>query len=183
MSTPMAVPIAGRSRSRRSAALLLSGVLLILALVGCRSTPTVTLSPTDATRIRTEVREALLAFENAERRRDTDAILGFIDPSFYMYQDGVRVDHDAVVAQIRATMPTLRAFNTRFKAVEVHALAHDSAWTSMTFHDEIVDGHGATTLMHGPTTFVWNRGADGRWRLAYADSDHYPGLGDPGLGD
>ena len=37
----------------------------------------------------------------------------------------------------------------------------------------IIDQDGNVTEMWGPTTFLWKR-EDGKWRIAYADSDHYP---------
>lgn len=126
-----------------------------------------------STAVTAELHATLDAFLAAERARDVDALLAFLAPDFHMFQDGVRVDHDATVAQMRATLPTLQAFRPRFDDVQVIPLTRDWALSSLVFHDELVAADGTELAMWGPSTMLWRRD-DGRWRLVFADSDHYP---------
>jgi len=145
---------------------------LLLLAVGCRSSAT-GFDSEDARSVETEVLAATRAFEAAERALDVEAILGFIAPGFYMYQDGRRVGHDEVLEQIRSSLPSLRSFDARWEDVEVLVLGPDTALVSLVFRDEIVDAEGTTSRAWGPTTFLWRRLGDA-WRVAYADADHYP---------
>lgn len=130
-------------------------------------------TPDHTATVTAELRATLDAFLAAERARDVDALLAFLAPDFRMLQDGMRVDHDATVAQMRATLPTLRAFRARFDDVQVIPLTRDWALSSLVFHDEIVAADGSELAMWGPSTMLWRRDG-GRWRLVFADSDHYP---------
>lgn len=153
---------------------LLPPILLALALnaAACVPEPT-TISDDERSENERGVGAAVDAFAEAERRRDVEAILGFIAPEFYMYADGTRVDYESVTEQIRSTMPSLQRFETTWSNVEVTILARDHALVTMVFRDSVTDGDGVTTRRRGPTTFVWRlRGGD--WRIIYADADHYP---------
>ena len=112
-------------------------------------------------------------FEEAERARDAEALLAFLAPDFYMYQDGLRFDRDAIEAQVRGTMPTLQRFETEFSDIEVRVLGRNSAVVSLTFRDRVTDASGATTRQRGVTTFVWERRGE-VWLITYADADHFP---------
>jgi len=149
---------------------------LLPLLAACLAAPLACRAPAeaDAARVEAQLREALAAFEAAQRRLDAEAVIAVLAPDFTMLQDGVRVGHDATVAQIRATLPSLRALHTRFDDVEVHVLGPDTALTSMRFDDVVTDADGSTVRTWGPSTMLWRR-RDGRWRLVFADSDHYPG--------
>ena len=142
---------------------LLSIVALLLT-GGCRGS---------ADGVREQVLAELRAFEAAERTLDPAAVLAFIDPEFRMFQDGERVDYAATVAQMEATLPTLRLFEPRFEDIEIIVIGPDAALSSMTFHDVITDAQGVTTRMRGPSTMLWRR-RGGEWRIVFADSDHYP---------
>lgn len=146
-------------------------IILVLVGLGCTRSPR-TISEEERSRIESSVRAAVDGFQDAERRRDPDAILAFIEPEFYMYVDGARVDYETVAAQIRSTMPSLQRFETTWSDVEVTALARDHALVSLVFRDAVTDATGVTTRLKGPTTFVWRLRDDG-WRLIYADADHY----------
>lgn len=154
-------------------------LVVLVALVGgvACADPSVggpgALSADERAAIAAEVRDAVDAFARAERRRDTETIVGFVAPGFYMYGDGVRSDYETVTAQMRATIPTLRRFDTTWSDVEVNVLGRDHAFTSMLFQDAITDAQGVTTRLRGPSTMVWRR-IDGAWRIIYVDADHYP---------
>lgn len=111
--------------------------------------------------------------EAAERTRDPDALIVFLADDFEMLQDGRRVDRAATVAQMRATLPTLREFTPRFDDLRVIVLDRDTALSSLIFHDDLVDEKGKRLRMWGPSTMLWQRRA-GSWKMVFADSDHYP---------
>ncbi len=153
--------------------IFLASVLLILvATISC-APPPVTVTDAERATIAEEVRGRLDAFADAERRIDVEAVVSFVAPGFYMYGDGVRSEHDEVVAQMRAGLPTLQRFETTWSDIEVNVLSHDTAFTTMTFQDAITDGGGVTTRMRGPSTMVWRR-IDGEWLITFVDADHYP---------
>jgi ketosteroid isomerase-like protein len=145
--------------------------VVVLAVSACAAPAS--MSEAERARIEGDVRARVDAFQEAERRRDPDAILAFLAPDFYMYVDGARADYDTVAAQIRSTMPSLQRFETTWSDVEVRALGRDHALVSLVFRDEVTDETGLTTNLRGPTTFVW-RLECGDWRILYADADHYP---------
>ncbi len=157
-----------KSRLRAVALLCVIGAVA----AGCAADPA-PMTAADRAAIAEEVGAALDAFADAERARDLDAMLSFLDPSFYMYGDGVRVDYDTVVAGMRATIPTLQRFETTWSDIEVNVVAPDYAFVTMIFRDAIPDDAGVTTRARGPNTFVWRR-VEGQWRIIYVDADHYP---------
>ncbi|MEQ8765737.1 MAG: nuclear transport factor 2 family protein [Planctomycetota bacterium] len=163
---------ANRSRkipgSRRLALLLLIGGLL---LGGCQCPGA---GSFDRDQVIAEVREAMRQFEAQEKERSVDGLLSFLDPEFGMLQDGQRVGHAATVDQMKMSLPSLRSFEPRFDDIEIRALTEDLALTSMVFHDVITAGDGSVTRMWGPSTLLWRRSNDGKWRILFADSDHYP---------
>ncbi len=116
---------------------------------------------------------ATRAFEAAERAQDAEAIIGHLAPDFYMYNDGVRVPYDSVVASIRRTMGSFRSFEPRFDKLEVRVLGPDAVLATFIFRDSIVTRDGDLLRFTGPTTLVWER-RDSGWRIVYADADHYP---------
>lgn len=148
------------------------GFLICAFVSGCITSPEL-MSPAELVSTRAAVIEATHDFERLERERDVEGVLACLAPGFYMYQDGHRVDLATTVAQIKGTLPTLRAFEPRFEDVEVIILGRDAALVSMLFHDVITDANGTTTRLWGPTTLLWRRHNE-TWRIAYADSDHYP---------
>jgi hypothetical protein len=91
-----------------------------------------------------------VVFENAERSRDLDALISHFAqvPEFRVYSDGVRVDYESLVAQIRSTFP---------------AVAQSA----------VTDTSGATYRQRGAATWVWVR-QDGGWRILNGHVDHYP---------
>jgi ketosteroid isomerase-like protein len=145
-------------------------VCMAVLFAGCDSQGT---HGMDMAAIESAVIESVRAFEQAENERNAERLLGFLDEDFYMYQDGERVDYETVVQQIRTTLPSLQSFEARFEDIEVEVLSPHSAMVSMLFFDKIIDQDGNETEMWGPTTFLWKR-ENGQWRIAYADSDHYP---------
>ena len=135
----------------------------------------------DAARAAVEaaIDSATRAFEAAERARDAEAVLAHMAPEFTMLVDGVRSGYDDVVAQTRATMPTLRVFDGEWTDLAVRALGPDAGVASFRFRDFIVTAEGDTLELQGPTTLVWERRGDG-WLITYADADHYPVPDDDG---
>ncbi len=166
MSSP-AVCSSPSTLSRASRACLATLALVVVA-TACRGPST---APADSDRAAGEVLVALRSFESAQRTLDPDAVIAFLAPEFSMLQDGVRVDRDSTVEQIRSSLPTLRAFEPRFDDVQVVVLAPDAALTSMTFRDQATAADGTITRTSGPSTLLW-RLHEGRWRIAFADSDH-----------
>ena len=148
--------------------------------LACESGPP-SLSETEQSQIEQEVRAALDAFADSERRLDAESAVSFLGPEFYMYADGTRIDGETVEAQIRATLPTLQRFDTTWSDIEVTVLGPELALVSLIFRDAITDAEGSTTRQKGPTTFVWRR-LEGEWRILYVDADHYPdnGVAAPG---
>ena len=135
-------------------------------------------APHDPAAVEAELRDALAAFEAAQRALDVDAVLGYLAEDFSMLHDGTRVDHAATVQQIRLTLPNLRAFEPRFEDIQVLVLGPDLALTSMTFRDAVTDALGVTHRQRGPSTLLWRR-VQGDWRIVFADSDHYPDPASP----
>ncbi len=146
----------------------LATLALLVAAAACRGPST---APAGSDRAAGEVLVALRSFEAAQRTLDPDAVIAFLAPEFSMLQDGVRFDRESTVEQIRAALPTLRAFEPRFEDVQVIVLAPDAALTSMTFRDRTTAADGAITNTSGPSTLLWRLHA-GRWRIVFADSDH-----------
>ncbi|MEM7204484.1 MAG: nuclear transport factor 2 family protein [Planctomycetota bacterium] len=144
-----------------------------LAASSCR-TPAPRLAPDAVAHVTTAVTDAVRAVEAADRARDAEALIARLTPDFYMYQDGQRTDRATIVAQIRATLPTLRAFDTRFDAIEILPITTDAAVVSMQFDDAITAADGTTTRSHGVTTTLWRRAAAG-WQMAYVQAHHLDG--------
>lgn len=111
-------------------------------------------------------------FEQAERDRNPERVLGLIAPDFYMYADGVRADYETIVAGIR-DISTFQHFEPGWENLEVRVLGPEAALASFTFQDSIVTGSGEVLLASGATSLIWER-RDGEWRVVYADADHYP---------
>lgn len=130
------------------------------------------LTETSRAAIEADVRAAVDRFADAERARDAEAVAAFLDPSFYMYGDGVRADYEDVVEQIRTSLPTLQTFDTTWSDVEVTVLSGDLALVSMTFRDDVVDAAGTAIHQWGANTFIWKQ-ISGAWKLIYVDADHY----------
>lgn len=118
------------------------------------------------------VDSATRAFREAELTRNPELILAFIAPDFYMYNDGVRVDYETTVSQIRQSMPSFQVFEPEWTNIEVIPLGPHAAVSTFLFRDSIVDGEGNLLQFRGPTTLAWER-RDGNWVIVYADSDHY----------
>jgi ketosteroid isomerase-like protein len=119
-----------------------------------------------------EVRAALSAFADAQRRRDPDAVLAFLAHDFGMMQDGARVDGATTRQQIRGSLANLRAVEPSFSDVVVLPIAEDAALTSMAFRDTVTAADGSVLRARGPTTLLWCK-RFGEWRIVFADADHY----------
>lgn len=154
---------------------LVPPILLALSLssLGCAPGSSSVPGEADSSESERSVRAAVDDFADSERRRDVDAILGFLAPDFYMYADGTRVDYETAAEQIRTTMPSLQRLETTWSDVEVTVLGQKHALVTLVFRDVMTDKKGATTRLRGPTTFVW-RLDEGAWRIIYADAVHYP---------
>ena len=163
MITDRALPV-----GRRAWDLVAAGVILC---AGC-SGPT-ELTPEERAELETAVDSAVQAFLAVERAIDAEGVVGHMWPEFYMYQDGTRVEYDAVVAQTRETLPTLALFHADWTDIRVQALARNLVLSSFQFRDSIVTKAGALIQSRGPTTLLWERRGT-EWRILYADADHYP---------
>jgi ketosteroid isomerase-like protein len=119
---------------------------------------------------------ATRAFEAAQRAMDPERVVAHIAPDFYMYNDGVRAGYESTVQSIRDNLGSFQYMDPRFSDLETKVLGRDAAVVSFTFRDSLVDASGATLVLRGPTTLVWERrGAE--WLITYADADHYPATG------
>jgi len=149
---------------------ILAAAALSVVLACAREAPF-----TDAERdvVATAVDSATHDFRGAERDRDADRMIAHMAPSFYMYDDGSRKDYQETVASIRATMPSLRYFETEWSDIESTVLGPNGAVVSFTFRDSLVDASGGTVRLDGATTFVWER-FENQWRLVYAQVDRFP---------
>lgn len=116
------------------------------------------------------------AFEQAERDRQPGRVLSFLAPDFYMYADGVRANYGEVVTGI-GDISTFQHFEPGWEDLEVRVLGPDAALVSFTFRDSIIAASGDVLLAGGATTLIWAR-LDDKWRVVYADADHYPVLSD-----
>lgn len=128
----------------------------------------------DCAAIIRDVRAAVDAFADSQRRRDADAAIGFLAPDFYMYVDGTRAGYEAVVEQMRTTLPSLQSLETTWSDIELTVLGRDHVLVTLLFEDTITDADGQIMSLRGPTTLLWQRIGDA-WRIRYADADHYPG--------
>lgn len=142
--------------------------------VGCSTGST--LSEPERAGIAASIEHVVDSFQEAQRRLDADEAIAHLAPSFYMYADGVRQDYQTTAEQIRATMPTLRHFETEWSNVEIMVLGRDAAAVSLVFRDSIVDASGATTILRGVSTLIWRR-TPSEWQIVYGDADHYPVTG------
>lgn len=146
-------------------------VTALLAGACQQPAPESVLTAADERLVEASVDSLTRAFEKAERDRDPDGVLALIAPDFYMYVDGVRADYDEVALGIR-DIASFQHFEPGWENVEVRVLGPQAALASFTFRDSIVTGPGEVLLAGGATTLVWER-RDGRWRVVYADADHY----------
>ena len=129
------------------------------------------LEDTERAAVAAAVDSATRAFLAAQRDRDADRAIAHLAPDFSMYNDGIRLSHDAVASSIRQTMGSFRHFASEWTDIAVRVLGRDAAVVSFTFHDSIVTTDDEILRFTGPTTLVWERrGAD--WLVAYAHADH-----------
>ncbi len=151
----------------------LKGMLAVSAALAAACGGDSTFTDADRTAIAAAVDSATRAFQEAERAMDAERTIGYMSPSFYMYNDGVRQDYEATAAQIRANMPTLRHFEPDWSNIEVTVLGPEGAMVSLVFRDSIIDASGALLQFQGTSTLAWRR-IGRNWRIVYAEADHYP---------
>jgi hypothetical protein len=99
------------------------------------------------------------SFEEAERARDTDALIAHFAaiPEFHIYSDGNRLSYDEMTSDIRKTFPTLRSIEGGFVDLNVIVLAADAALVAGTFRE------GQRTHPAIPHAFVeWRHGYGAR---------------------
>jgi len=126
----------------------------------------------DSASIVEQVEAAVWAFHSADTARNAEGVIDLLWPEFTMLVDGRRLTYPEVAAGSREFMATLEAFHTEWSDLEIVPLGSDAAISSFVFRDSIVTRDGEVDQAHGPTTFVWQRRA-GRWRVLFADADHY----------
>ena len=121
------------------------------------------------------VREAMEAFERAERGLDADALIATFAPvpGFHIYSDGKRLSYDAMTSYIRDAFPTLRSIEGGFVDLTIFVLASDAALATGTFRESTTDAAGTSARVRGAASWLW-REIDGRWRIVYGHADHYP---------
>ena len=119
------------------------------------------------------VDSATRAFEAAERALDAAAVIAHLDPDFYMYVDGRRLEYESVVENIERTFSGARRYDPGFTNVEVLVQAPDAAFASFEFRDALTDAAGVVQRYRGATTLAWVKCAD-TWQIVYAHADHYP---------
>ena len=118
-------------RPQRATGTALAGIALLAA---CQVAPDPA-TAYDSEAVQSEVLAALRAFEAAEKTRSPDAVIAFLDPEFTMLADGKRYDYAQTTAQMRESLPALRAFEPRFDDVRVLTLgptARSHPWSSTT---------------------------------------------------
>ena len=117
----------------------------------------------------------MASFEAAERALDPDALVAHFatDAGCYMYNDGVRLTRDEIVAGVRAAFPTLRSLEGGFRNLEIHVLAADAALATALFEETITTGDGSVVKQRGAATWLW-RPQDGEWKIFYGHVDHFP---------
>ena len=142
-------------------------------VTGCSSTPPLT--EAERIEIGASVDSATRSFQESERARDAERIIGHLAPDFYIYVDGVRTTYAESSEMIRQAMPTLSTFEPTWDNLEILVLGRDAAVVSFVFHDSLVTVDGDVTVTTGPTTLVWERRGDD-WLVVYADADHYQEL-------
>ena len=121
------------------------------------------------------IRDAMDAFEQAERALDAEALIATFHPvpEFHIYSDGNRFSYDAMTAYIRDAFPTLRSIDGGFVDLNVFVLAPDAALATGTFRETTTDVAGNSVRVRGAASWLW-RQVDGRWRIVYGHADHYP---------
>jgi ketosteroid isomerase-like protein len=124
------------------------------------------------------VQEAMHSFEQAERGRNSEALLAHFArvAEFHIYSDGNRLTYDAMAAYIRETFPNLRAIEGGFVDLHITVLAPDAALATGTFREATTDASGNTTRVRGAASWLW-RQISGRWLIVYGHADHYPDEG------
>ena len=133
---------------------------------------------TERTQIEAAVRDAMEAFERAERALDAEALIATFArvPEFHIYSDGKRLSYGAMTAYIRDAFPTLTSIEGGFIDLDVFVLASDAALATGTFRESTTDASGTTARVRGVASWLW-REIDGRWRIVYGHADHYPDVG------
>jgi len=128
--------------------------------------------------IRDSIERRMQSFEAAERALDGEALIGHFaeSPDFYLYNDGERLDRDAMAAGVRAAFPGLRSIEGGFSELQVVVLAPDAALATAVFRELITDRAGNTARQRGAATWLWKH-EGGEWRIAYGHVDHYPDSG------
>jgi ketosteroid isomerase-like protein len=124
------------------------------------------------------VEKAMHSFEQAERERNTEALLAHFAPlpEFHIYSDGNRLSYDAMAAYIRETFPTLRAIEGGFVDLNIFVPAPDAALATGTFREATTDASGSTVRVRGAASWLW-RQVNGRWLIVYGHADHHEDAG------
>ena len=130
---------------------------------------------TERTRIEAAVRNAMEAFERAERALDAEALIATFArvPEFHIYSDGKRLSYDAMTAYIHDAFPALKSIEGGFVDLRVFVLAPDAALAAGAFREATTDASGNTVRVRGAASWLW-RQVDSRWLIVYGHADHYP---------
>ncbi len=115
------------------------------------------------------------SFAAAERALDADGLIAHFAPvpEFHVYNDGQRLDYEAISANVRNGFPSLRSIEGGFHDIQVLVLAPDAALVTAGFREVIADDAGSVTRVRGAASWLW-RCIDGSWRIVYGHADHYP---------
>lgn len=121
------------------------------------------------------VEAAMHSLEAAERALDVERLIAHFAPvpEFHVYNDGQRLDYEAITANLRTAFPSLRSIEGGFHDIEVIVLAPDAALATAGFREVITDETGGVTRVRGAASWLWRR-IDGSWRIVYGHADHYP---------
>jgi uncharacterized protein (TIGR02246 family) len=162
----------GKSRDVRVVVVLMSWLAM-----GCAANQA-DMNESQRAQVREAVERRMQSFEAAERALNGEALIGHFaeSPDFYLYNDGERLDRDAMAAGVRAAFPGLRSIEGGFSDLKVVVLAPDAALATTVFRETITDRAGSTTRQRGAATWLWKHDG-GEWRIAYGHVDHYPDAG------
>jgi ketosteroid isomerase-like protein len=133
------------------------------------------MNESDQQRIRNAVESRMRSFEAAERALDTDRLIAHfaLVPEFLVYNDGQRLNHAAITANLQSGFPTLRSIEGGFENIHVFVLAPDAALAAAEFSEVITDRTGTVTRVRGAASWLW-RVINGEWKIVYGHADHYP---------
>lgn len=121
------------------------------------------------------VEAAMRSFEAAERNLDAERLIVHLAPvpGFHVYDDGQRLEYEALTTNLRTGFSTLRSIEGGFHDMQVIVLAPDAALATAGFREVVTDASGGVVRLRGAASWLWRRiGAD--WRIVCGHADHYP---------